>query len=135
MAGQGGALVCFHVGSEPGAGQHLTHRAQVGLETGAVDDQGRGRQVDHLHRGQAIGAAARQGVLSAAMSLPWLGDACGLVDAFRAKEVSPLEAIDASIKAIEGSPLNAFSYTDFDKAREAALMANVTLPLVVFPSG
>ena len=50
------------------------------------------------------------------MSLPWLGDACGLVDAFRAKELSPLEALDACIDAIEASPLNAFSHTDFDRA-------------------
>jgi aspartyl-tRNA(Asn)/glutamyl-tRNA(Gln) amidotransferase subunit A len=69
------------------------------------------------------------------MSLPWLGDACGLVDAFRAKEVSPLEALDACIEAIEASPLNAFSSTDFDKAREAALMANVTLPFGGVPFG
>ena len=49
-----------------------------------------------------------------------MGDACGLVDAFRAKELSPLEALDDCIAAIEASPLNAFSFTDFERAREAA---------------
>jgi len=69
------------------------------------------------------------------MSTPWLGDACGLVDAFRAKELSPLEALDASIAAIEASPLNAFSFTDFDTARDAARNANVTLPFGGVPWG
>ncbi len=69
------------------------------------------------------------------MSTPWLGDACGLVDAFRAKELSPLEALDASIAAIESSPLNAFSFTDFDAARDAARNANVTLPFGGVPWG
>ena len=69
------------------------------------------------------------------MSLPWLGDACGLVDAFRAKELSPLEALDACIDAIEASPLNAFSHTDFDRAREAAMFADVTLPFGGVPFG
>ena len=54
------------------------------------------------------------------MGTPWLGDACSLVDAFRAKELSPVEALDACIAAIGASPLNVFSHTDFDRAREAA---------------
>jgi len=69
------------------------------------------------------------------MSTPWLEDACGLVDAFRAKELSPLVALDACIGAMEASPLNAFSYTDFDKARDEALNANVTLPFGGVPWG
>jgi Asp-tRNA(Asn)/Glu-tRNA(Gln) amidotransferase A subunit family amidase len=69
------------------------------------------------------------------MSTPWLGDACGLVEAFRAKELSPLEALDACIAAIERSPLNAFSFTDFDRAREAAERANLTLPFGGVPWG
>ena len=66
---------------------------------------------------------------------PWLEDACSLVDAFRAKEVSPLEALDDCIAAMEASPLNAFSFTDFDRAREAAQVANVTLPFGGVPWG
>jgi Asp-tRNA(Asn)/Glu-tRNA(Gln) amidotransferase A subunit family amidase len=69
------------------------------------------------------------------MTLPWLGDACGLVDAFRSKDLSPLEALDACIDAIEVSPLNAFSHRDFDRAREAALSADVTLPFGGVPFG
>jgi len=36
---------------------------------------------------------------------PWLGDACSLVDAFRAKERSPVEELEASLAAIGGSEL------------------------------
>ena len=64
-----------------------------------------------------------------------MDDACSLVEAFRAGEVSPLEALDASIEAIAGSPLNAFSYTDFEPAREAARQADVSLPFGGVPFG
>src|SRR5579863_9932173 len=60
--------------------------------------------------------------------LPWLDDACSLVDAYRRRELSPLEALDACIAAIEASELNAISHTDFDKARETAAEADVHLP-------
>ena len=69
------------------------------------------------------------------MSALWLGDACGLVEAFRAKQVSPLEVLDASIDAIGDSPLNAFSFTDFDAARESARRADVSLPFGGVPFG
>ena len=69
------------------------------------------------------------------VSTPWLGDACGLVDEFRAGRLSPLEALDACIEAIGRSPLNAFSYTDFDQAREAARGADVSLPFGGVPWG
>ena len=69
------------------------------------------------------------------MSTPWLGDACGLVDAYRAKNLSPLEALEDCIAAIERSPLNAFSFTDFDRAREAATYADVTRPFGGVPFG
>jgi len=69
-----------------------------------------------------------EGVRSAPMTEPWLDDACSLVDAFRARRVSPAEVLDACIDAIASSPLNAFSHTDFDQARQAALAADVTLP-------
>jgi Asp-tRNA(Asn)/Glu-tRNA(Gln) amidotransferase A subunit family amidase len=69
------------------------------------------------------------------MTDPWMGDACGLVDAFRAKELSPLEALDACIDAIGSSPLNAFSHTDFDQARQAAKAADPALPFGGVPFG
>ncbi len=69
------------------------------------------------------------------MTTPWMDDACSLVDAFRAKDLSPLEALDASIDAIGESPLNAFSHADFDRAREAAKHADVSLPFGGVPFG
>ncbi len=69
------------------------------------------------------------------MTTPWLDDACSLVDAFRAKDLSPLEALEACIDAIEASPLNAFSHTDFGRAREAARSADVSLPFGGVPFG
>jgi len=59
---------------------------------------------------------------------PWLGDACSLVDAFRAKQLSPLEALDASLAAIERSKINAFSYLAAEEARAGAEKADVALP-------
>jgi len=75
------------------------------------------------------------GVPSALMSTPWMEDACSLVDAFRAKTLSPLEALDACIEAIGASPLNAFSHTDFDRAREEAKDADVSRPFGGVPFG
>ncbi|HEY1827347.1 MAG TPA: amidase [Acidimicrobiales bacterium] len=69
------------------------------------------------------------------MTTPWMDDACSLVDAFRAKDLSPLEALDACIDAIERSPLNAFSHTDFDRARASARDADVSLPFGGVPFG
>jgi aspartyl-tRNA(Asn)/glutamyl-tRNA(Gln) amidotransferase subunit A len=69
------------------------------------------------------------------VNAPWSSDACSLVDAFRAKALSPQEALDECIAAIERSPLDAFSHTDFDRARDAAEHANVTLPFGGVPFG
>jgi Asp-tRNA(Asn)/Glu-tRNA(Gln) amidotransferase A subunit family amidase len=66
---------------------------------------------------------------------PWLEDACSLVDAFRAKELSPLEALDACLAAIDASGLNAFSYVAADEARAAARDADVNLPFGGVPLG
>ena len=66
---------------------------------------------------------------------PWLGDACSLVDAFRAGELSPVEALDASLAAIERSELNAFSHLDVEGARAAAQGADVSLPFGGVPIG
>ncbi|HEY5023360.1 MAG TPA: amidase [Acidimicrobiales bacterium] len=69
------------------------------------------------------------------MTTPWLEDACSLVEAFRAHELSPLEALDGCIDAIERSPLNACSHTDFTRARDAARSADVSLPFGGVPFG
>ncbi|MHB8439253.1 MAG: amidase [Acidimicrobiales bacterium] len=67
--------------------------------------------------------------------LPWQGDACSLVDALRAGKLSPGEALDLSLAAIESSELNAFSYVDTDAARQAAARADVSLPFGGVPVG
>lgn len=59
---------------------------------------------------------------------PWSGDACSLVDAFRAGERSPLEELEATLAAIEHSGLNAFAYIDAEAARAAAESADVSRP-------
>lgn len=66
---------------------------------------------------------------------PWTGDACSLVDAFRAGERSPLEELDATLAAIEASELNAFSHLDPERARETAAGADVSLPFGGLPIG
>ncbi len=59
---------------------------------------------------------------------PWLGDACSLVEAFRAGTVHPTEAVDASVATIGASGLNAFSHLDAETARTVAASADVSLP-------
>jgi Asp-tRNA(Asn)/Glu-tRNA(Gln) amidotransferase A subunit family amidase len=66
---------------------------------------------------------------------PWSGDACSLVDAFRAGERSPVEELEASLAAIEASDLNAFSSLDAERARERAAAADVGLPFGGVPIG
>jgi Asp-tRNA(Asn)/Glu-tRNA(Gln) amidotransferase A subunit family amidase len=66
---------------------------------------------------------------------PWLGDACSLVDAFRSKSLSPLEALEASLGAIDRSTLNAFCHLDPESARAAARRADVSLPFGGLPIG
>jgi Asp-tRNA(Asn)/Glu-tRNA(Gln) amidotransferase A subunit family amidase len=66
---------------------------------------------------------------------PWQGDACSLVDAFRAGDRSPLEELDATLAAVEASKLNAFSHLDPDAARAAARDADVSLPFGGVPLG
>jgi aspartyl-tRNA(Asn)/glutamyl-tRNA(Gln) amidotransferase subunit A len=67
--------------------------------------------------------------------MPWLGDAVSLVDAFRAKELSPREALDECLDAIGASDLNAFSHVAPDEARAAADAADVWLPFGGGPLG
>ena len=51
------------------------------------------------------------------MTEPWSEDACSLVDAFRDGTLSPVEALDASLDAIEASDLNAVCHLDTEAAR------------------
>lgn len=66
---------------------------------------------------------------------PWSGDACSLVDAFRAGERSPVEELDATLAAIDRSELNCFSFLDVDRARTAAAGADLTQPFGGVPTG
>jgi aspartyl-tRNA(Asn)/glutamyl-tRNA(Gln) amidotransferase subunit A len=65
---------------------------------------------------------------------PWAGDACSLVDAFRAGERSPVEELDATLAAIEASDLNCITYVDAERARERAATADVSLPFGGVPT-
>src|SRR6476661_4599557 len=69
------------------------------------------------------------------MGEPWLGDACSLVDEFRAGRRSPVEELDATFAAIDASKLNAWSYLDPDGARAAAAQADVDMPFGGVPMG
>jgi len=66
---------------------------------------------------------------------PWSGDACSLVDAFRAGERTPVEELDATLAAIAASDLNAFAYLDPDAARAAARHADLSRPFGGVPAG
>ena len=69
------------------------------------------------------------------MAQPWTGDSCSLVDAFRARELSPAEALEECLAAIEASELNAFSHVAADEARADAAAADVSLPFGGVPIG
>ncbi|MGO8870607.1 MAG: amidase [Acidimicrobiales bacterium] len=66
---------------------------------------------------------------------PWLGDACSLVDAFRAGTISPGEALEETLVAVEASDLNAFCHVDTEAARATAASADVSLPFGGLPVG
>lgn len=66
---------------------------------------------------------------------PWLGDACSLVEAFRAGDRSPVEELDATLAAIDSSELNCFSFLDRDAARAKAEAADVHQPFGGVPFG
>ncbi|HNJ97108.1 MAG TPA: amidase [Ilumatobacteraceae bacterium] len=66
---------------------------------------------------------------------PWLGDACSLVDEFRAGRRSPAEELEATLAAIESSNLNAFAFIDPERARAAAAAADVSKPFGGVPMG
>jgi Asp-tRNA(Asn)/Glu-tRNA(Gln) amidotransferase A subunit family amidase len=64
-----------------------------------------------------------------------LGDACSLVDAYREGTISPTEALEGSLAAIEGSKLNAVCFVDAERAAETAASADVNLPFGGVPMG
>lgn len=66
---------------------------------------------------------------------PWLGDACSLVDEFRAKRRSPREELEATLSAIKNSQLNAISFLDTDAALKRAESADTSLPFGGVPMG
>lgn len=66
---------------------------------------------------------------------PWEGDACSLVDAFRAGDRSPAEELEATVAAIDSSDLNCFSHVDVERARDSAATADVGLPFGGVPVG
>ena len=55
--------------------------------------------------------------------------------AFRAKQISPLEELEASLAAIAASTLNAFSFLDADGARARAKSADISKPFGGVPLG
>jgi aspartyl-tRNA(Asn)/glutamyl-tRNA(Gln) amidotransferase subunit A len=66
-----------------------------------------------------------------AASDTYQGDACGLVEEFRAGRRNPVEEMTASIAAAEANKktgLNAFSFIDAERAVDAAARADVNLP-------
>jgi aspartyl-tRNA(Asn)/glutamyl-tRNA(Gln) amidotransferase subunit A len=67
--------------------------------------------------------------------VPWQGDACSLVDAYRRGERSPTEELEATLAAIDESALNAFGHLDPDAARAAAARADVSQPFGGVPIG
>jgi aspartyl-tRNA(Asn)/glutamyl-tRNA(Gln) amidotransferase subunit A len=66
---------------------------------------------------------------------PWQGDACSLVDEFRAGRRSPLEELQATYEAIDASALNAFCHLPREQAAAAAAEADVTKPFGGVPIG
>ena len=69
------------------------------------------------------------------MTEPWLQDACSLVDAFRAGTLSPTEALEATLDAVQASDLNAVCHVDEEAARARAAAADVSLPFGGVPIG
>ena len=66
---------------------------------------------------------------------PWQGDACSLVEQFRAGHRSPKEELQATLDAVAASDLNAVSFVDAERALAAAESADVSLPFGGVPIG
>src|SRR5687767_8602698 len=67
--------------------------------------------------------------------VPWQGDACSLVEEFRAGGRSPLEELEATYAATGSSTLNALSYMPQEAATDAARAADVAKPFGGVPIG
>ena len=66
---------------------------------------------------------------------PWQGDACSLVEEFRAGRRSPTEELHATFEAIDASTLNAFCFVDRETAEAGASNADVSRPFGGVPIG
>lgn len=66
---------------------------------------------------------------------PWQGDACSLVDAFRAGDRSPVEELEATLAAIDRSTLNCVSFLHPERALDKAAGAELSLPFGGVPFG
>lgn len=66
---------------------------------------------------------------------PWQGDACSLVDAFRAGAHHPTDELHAVLQAIDASSLNAFSHLAPEQVLAEAKRADVSLPFGGVPMG
>ena len=66
---------------------------------------------------------------------PWQGDACSLVEEFRAGRRSPTEEMQATFAAVSASSLNAVSFVDAEGALKRAASANIALPFGGVPLG
>ena len=66
---------------------------------------------------------------------PWQGDACSLVEEYRAGRRSPLEELRATYAAIDSSTLNAFCYLPHEAAEHEAADADVSKPFGGVPIG
>ena len=62
------------------------------------------------------------------MTEPWLQDACSLVEAFRAKELTPVEAVQVVLDAASTDPYNAICHIDAEGALAAAQVADTSKP-------
>ena len=66
---------------------------------------------------------------------PWAGDACSLVEEFRAGRRTPIDEMKATLAAVERSELNAISFIDYDHALRHAAIADVSKPFGGVPLG
>ena len=66
---------------------------------------------------------------------PWAGDACSLVEEFRAGRRTPIDEMKATLAAVEKSELNAISFIDYDHALRHAAIADVSKPFGGVPLG
>lgn len=67
--------------------------------------------------------------------VPWQGDACSLVEEFRAGRRSPREEMEATLAAIAASSLNCTSFIDAEGALERAGASDVSQPFGGVPMG